>query len=647
MKLLFSKLRVTCNESVEVLEFSPQVTFIHGPVSTGKSTVARLIDYCLGGDLETTPALRSEFLAAELSATIGSFSVVLEREVSQASSVRVTWKTDGDGSSVIAPLQASANPLIPEDIYNLSDLLFYFAGVKPIKVRKSKRDPDSPLIRLSFRDLMWYCYLQQDLLDSSFYRLEDTFKRNKSIDAMRFIVGFHSDRLNELDQQLAQGQDTLRTNRAAVKQIREFLRRFKLGTEVEITEQLQQLDVELEVANNRKQQIEQDYLSNTHAVEPLRRRLRQISKRLGQEETALSDLIERVDSQKALRAELVTAKVKAARADSAKDVLAGVSFERCPECGRQIPENRFSAPESCNLCGQSPSEASEKSRNAEVLRKDLNTRIDELSELIEKHEREASSQRSRVAYLQQLKNDLDRELTSELAQYDSAYVSQVRTLDRQIAELEERQRQLRRLSAVPQALEQMQAESGKLQGEIEQLKAELEDEQRRLTQAAVVIKQLEKTFLAILQEIGFPGVGPQDRVEINTRNWRPGVFHGHDDEIGWNFFEAGSGGKKVLFNVCYALAIHKVAAENNMPLPTFLIVDGPTKNISADVNPALVGAYFRLIYSLAEGSLKETQFILIDSELVEPADTLIDFRSRLMSTSDQGNPPLISYYDGP
>jgi hypothetical protein len=95
--------------------------------------------------------------------------------------------------------------------------------------------------------------------------------------------------------------------------------------------------------------------------------------------------------------------------------------------------------------------------------------------------------------------------------------------------------------------------------------------------------------------------------------------------------------------VCYALAVHRVAAEHNLPLPTFLIVDSPTKNISADVNPTLVANYFKLIYSLAEGILKNTQFLLIDSDLVQPTGHEIEFVERLLSPEN----PLISYYSGP
>ncbi|GAI65601.1 unnamed protein product, partial [marine sediment metagenome] len=56
------------------------------------------------------------------------------------------------------------------------------------------------------------------------------------------------------------------------------------------------------------------------------------------------------------------------------------------------------------------------------------------------------------------------------------------------------------------------------------------------------------------------------------------------DYLRWNFYNAGSGGKKTLFNVCYSIAIHLVAANNNLPLPSFLIIDTPMKNIGEDVN---------------------------------------------------------------
>ena len=72
----------------------------------------------------------------------------------------------------MAPIDNSDTPIWGTNVFGLSDLIFELAGIGPMRVRKNKSDPDAPLIPLSFRDLMWYCYLDQDELDSTFFHLE-------------------------------------------------------------------------------------------------------------------------------------------------------------------------------------------------------------------------------------------------------------------------------------------------------------------------------------------------------------------------------------------------------------------------------------------------------------------------------------------
>lgn len=91
MKIRLVQLRVITRQTTELVVFSPGVTFIHGPVGTGKSTTARLIDFCFGGQLERTPAVQMEFVAAQMSAQVGSYAVQFERAATDGSSVRVTW----------------------------------------------------------------------------------------------------------------------------------------------------------------------------------------------------------------------------------------------------------------------------------------------------------------------------------------------------------------------------------------------------------------------------------------------------------------------------------------------------------------------------------------------------------------------------
>jgi hypothetical protein len=172
----------------------------------------------------------------------------------------------------------------------------------------------------------------------------------------------------------------------------------------------------------------------------------------------------------------------------------------------------------------------------------------------------------------------------------------------------------------------------------------IEAERGRLRFADENARAIAEKFKTIMLEVGFPGVTNDDDVVLDPRNWKPMVAHFEQE---WGFWDTGSGGKKTLFNVCYALAVHEVARERGMPVPSILIIDSPTKNISDDENPELVRSLYREIYrSAADGTGAGTQFLLIDSDLVEPEAELTGFSQRRMAGEPQA-PSLISYYVGP
>ena len=109
MKIQLRHLIVRTRRTIETISFSESVTFLHGPMSTGKSTVARLVDYCLGGDLEKTTALKQEFIAAELALVLGRYECTIERGADDTQSVRLTWSGPaGEINSVNAPLHTQA-----------------------------------------------------------------------------------------------------------------------------------------------------------------------------------------------------------------------------------------------------------------------------------------------------------------------------------------------------------------------------------------------------------------------------------------------------------------------------------------------------------------------------------------------------------
>ena len=246
--------------------------------------------------------------------------------------------------------------------------------------------------------------------------------------------------------------------------------------------------------------------------------------------------------------------------------------------------------------------------------------------------------------VEQKKALLDRQLQEELARYDSAFVESIRGAERESATYTERISSLRRLQLMPEAINDLELEAGALQGKIDRLRTSLNEERARLQSADANIAAIAAEFKRVMIAVGFPGVSQDDDVVIDPRNWKPVVIHGEQLRTFW---DAGSGGKKTLFNVCYALAIHAVALQRNMPVPKILIIDSPTKNISEDENPELVRSLYNEIYSLAESKNGDRlQFVLIDWDLVEPDHHLDGFSERRMANEPDA-PSLIPYYVGP
>jgi DNA repair exonuclease SbcCD ATPase subunit len=421
------------------------------------------------------------------------------------------------------------------------------------------------------------------------------------------------------------------------------MHRFDLGSEIDVEVQIGLIKRERDAALERRQEVEQVRDIAVHPTDPMRDELRSLSAEIADIQRAIGETEGAIEEQRALRAELITAKVKAERTSQAGRLLDGVEYVRCPECGTDI-STRPPTPGSCGLC-LSPTNLGEAytSLELEALRRELNDRIDQLADSIERRDRGLSKSRRLLEQRKTRKKELDLSLQRELARYDSAYVESVRLLDREIATLDERLRSVEKLQEMPRAINQLEQEAGALQGHIDRVRTDLDDERLRLRRADENIAILARNFKTVMRDVGFPGVGLQDEVVIDPRNWRPVILHQGQE---WSFWDAGSGGKKTLFNVCYALALHQTAREQALPLPNVLIIDSPTKNISEDENPELVKALYREIFRLASSEENKTQFLLIDSDLVTPEADIQDFTHRRLA-GEPSAPSLIPYYEGP
>lgn len=163
------------------------------------------------------------------------------------------------------------------------------------------------------------------------------------------------------------------------------------------------------------------------------------------------------------------------------------------------------------------------------------------------------------------------------------------------------------------------------------------------------IQKLYSLFGECLANIGFQGVSKFDTVRMNPKNYMPILNNPYENrEV--SFETLGSGGKKTLFKICFALAVHRLqhAKPKFNYLPSFLIIDTPMKNISEREDSAMYDRFYQYLFKLFSTELADTQLIVVDKEKRE----ISDYRSHedivlmRMTCDEWMNPPLFKNYKG-
>ena len=101
------------------------------------------------------------------------------------------------------------------------------------------------MIRLGFRDILWYCYLDQDKLDNSFFRLDDPVLQSKSRHAIRYVLGYYTERLEILQSQLSKAASDRIGKLIAARQMREFLQEVGYASEKDVQADIEEVDRQL------------------------------------------------------------------------------------------------------------------------------------------------------------------------------------------------------------------------------------------------------------------------------------------------------------------------------------------------------------------------------------------------------------------
>jgi hypothetical protein len=361
-------------------------------------------------------------------------------------------------------------------------------------------------------------------------------------------------------------------------------------------------------------------------------------------EQTVRELRESVSNDKLHRNELLALGTRFRRARSARAILAGVEFKVCPRCSQSLPSRPS---DTCPVCGQPDREVQPTEADDKAAQTDLDSRVAELNDLIVRQDKQIGSLTRQAREVADRKRAKDEELNTVSTEYDSVVLSRTLDLEKRRAALGQQLLDLGKIEALIRRIDDFDQKAKRLIGQEAKLRAELRDARQKAERDAENLGKLKSYFLDCLVRAGIPGIFSNDIVNIPMTNLQPVITSAEGGLTVTSFHSLSSGGKKTLFKCCFAIALHRLAAEVNAALPTLLIIDSPMKNISERENRSQYERFHEMLYDLAEGELSDTQFVLIDKEYIPPPkDFGRTFFQRYMTPDDDKHPPLITYYRG-
>ena len=163
------------------------------------------------------------------------------------------------------------------------------------------------------------------------------------------------------------------------------------------------------------------------------------------------------------------------------------------------------------------------------------------------------------------------------------------------------------------------------------------------------VQEMYMLFLDCLRNIDFPGITELDAVRIDRRSFMPIVYNQFTGKEVC-FDNLGSGGKRSLFKICFALAMHRFHAKEGYDnyLPSFFILDTPMKNISEREDKILYDKFYQYVLKLFSTELSEVQLISVEKELRDLSSYAYKEVAIIkhMTNNDLLNPPLFKNYKG-
>ncbi|WP_166370310.1 exonuclease SbcC [Psychromonas sp. SA13A] len=248
--ILINQLIVVGIRKNYTVNFRAGVNIIYGDSATGKSSILNLIDYLLGAKrFLLYPEIISTGRYAVLDVTLNDFRCSIKRDIFDPAKPIEVYPCSFDKIEQFAANKylPSFNPIskYPEMEF-FSEFLINSLNLTNLKIKQSPKKDESSLARLSFRDLIKYCYVNQDDLGSKNYLNPDNYVlQTRNAEVFKYIFNALDSQVSELEQNISEKTKQMNILISKYTTVSEFLRESEFGDMQKLDKDIDKIDDEV------------------------------------------------------------------------------------------------------------------------------------------------------------------------------------------------------------------------------------------------------------------------------------------------------------------------------------------------------------------------------------------------------------------
>ncbi|WP_238017990.1 DNA recombination protein RecN [Dactylosporangium sp. AC04546] len=533
------------------------LSVLAGAFSTGKTTILEFVDYCLGAsDHPRHPEIMPKVKAATLEVELSGSPYLVERTVGEPSMFAYVrpGRLDELGAAppVRRPLRPAGNP------ESLSSMLLSHCKLQGVRLSQETEDP------LSFRDLMWLCFLPNERLDDKDLLFESVpMKHLKLRQVVDVVFDVHDDHSVEIGRRIRNLEAELGAARTAYRTAEQLVDEQRVGNRGDLEALHHSAKDELAECAQALAALDTQARADTRFAEELRERHHAAAQEARTAAATLRDRETQLQRMTTLRGTYADDVSKWTMLAEAERLFEPMRVTACPSCLAPLAGGESHCP-ACRLpiTGGGAVDVSGELRSAR-------TRLGELTRYLEELEAELPGLRIEAERAQEAEARAAAEVDAMTAHAVTPYLAQRDALARR---REEAAATLQRAVSGLRLVQSLERRANGILQQMDQIAAHREElsaaggQARRASRSAVV-RRVGERYREILAAWKYPKLADAYLAEDLTPYMR-----------GEPYTAASSGGR-TLIALAWQLALFEIAWESRSSHPGFLLLDSPQKNL--------------------------------------------------------------------